>query len=201
MVFIVLIEGGTSSGKSTIADLAVEMLRNEFSVAFVRQDNYYKDLTGLTVAELKDYNFDSPQAFDDHDFAEDIFLLQSGKAIKRRKYDFVKHQNLVSGELIEPGEIIICEGLFVFDLNIKADLKVFLDLDDDIRFIRRLQRDQEERSISPEETIDNYLKTVKPMHDKYIKPALTQADLVLKNNQEIDETVRLLVSEVKRRIK
>ena len=183
MSFIVLIEGGSSSGKSIISETLCQMLRKEFSVLIINQDNYYKDISSLSKKKISHYNFDSPDAIDTKAFVHDVVKLSNGESIEERKYNFVTHRNLYTGKFLEPVDILLCEGLFVFDSEIQSDLKVFIEVDDDIRFIRRLQRDEKERKITPNKTITQYLNTVKPMYEKFIKPAMQKADMVLINNQ------------------
>ena len=196
MNFILLIEGGTSSGKSTLSQKLHTSLKANFSVSLLKQDDYYKDLTNLSNKEILNYNFDSPEAIDINLFCNDVALLSSGKRIEKRKYDFIEHKTYNLKEWIYPAEILICEGLFVFESGLNADLNVFLDVDDDIRFIRRLQRDQTERAISQDETIKQYLKTVKPMHDKYIKPSIKKADIILSNDISIDKMIEIIISKL-----
>jgi uridine kinase len=199
MSFILLIEGGTSSGKSTLADYLSLNLRSRSTVSLLKQDNYYKDLSCLTGKEIESYNFDSPCAINLLQFADDLKKLADGTRIKKRIYSFKNHCSHISDEWIEPAEIVIGEGLFVFNVEIDNAVRIFIDIDDDIRFIRRMQRDMVERAIPYQKTIEHYLHTVKPMHEKYIKPSKKDADILLSDSGEstIEEIAGNLIYKLK----
>jgi len=200
MSFILLIEGGTSSGKSTLADfLSISSFQKQATVSLIKQDNYYKDLSHLTEKQIDSYNFDSPDAINIQQFSHDMKKLAKGKRIKKRHYDFKEHRNYTTNEWINPAEIIIGEGLFVFNAEIDNAIRIFIDMDDDIRLIRRLQRDKRERGISTQKTIEHYLDTVKPMHEKYIRPAKKQADIILSklNGKNVKEIATILIEQLK----
>jgi len=198
--FVVLIQGGSSSGKSTFSNALIDVVQREFSALLLRQDDYYKDLSGMTPEDINTYNFDIPDAIDMKMFVDDIHKLCIGESIQKREYDFIGHKNHTTPTLLHPAEILICEGLFVFNSSIKSDLNLFLDVDADIRFIRRLLRDQHERGILPEETIRTYLDIVKPMHERYIEPAKKKADIILSDSLELNESVMMIFNEIKRGI-
>jgi len=199
MSVIVLIEGGTSSGKSTLADFLCHNLRKRSTVSLIKQDDYYKDLGSLSEEEIETYNFDTPEAIDLKQFSTDLNKLANGEKIQRRSYNFKEHRNYLLNEWIEPSEIIIGEGLFVFNADIESAIRVFIDIDDDIRLIRRLQRDKGERGIPSQKTIEHYLNTVKPMHEKYIKPLKEQADILLSDLGEkpVEKIAETLIDKLK----
>ena len=178
---VIGIAGGTGSGKTTIAEMIAKEL-GQRRVAMLLQDNYYKDLAHLAFAERKAQNFDHPDAVDVELMAAHIRSLKAGEPIRVPTYDFTTHTRQARTVAIKPKRVIIVEGILVLaceEVRNLLDVKLFVDTDDDIRFIRRLKRDTLERGRKLESVIEQYLATVRPMHHEFVEKSKRWADLVL----------------------
>ncbi len=178
---IIGIAGGTGSGKSTIADSLLEFATTE-RAAIIKQDNYYKDQSHLPYEERVLTNYDHPFAFDNDLLIEHLVMLKDGEAIDMPEYDFKVHNRKEETIHIEPKEIIILEGILIFfdeDIRDLLDIKVFVDTDSDVRIIRRILRDMEERQRSLESVIEQYLTTVRPAHLQFVEPSKRYADIII----------------------
>lgn len=190
---IIGICGGTGSGKTTFCNRIADRIGPKVSI--ISHDMYYKDLSHIPPAERDRQDFDDPDAFDNELFFAHLSLLKQGKAIEIPEYDFVTHTRTGRMRRLEPEKAIMVEGIMLFtDSRIRHvfDYKVFLDVDSDIRFIRRLKRDMEERGRSVDSVIEQYISTVRPMHEKYVEPGKKYADLVV-SGDDIDEVVDRIV--------
>jgi uridine kinase len=175
------ITGGTGSGKTTIAEEVVRVLGRQNAV-ILEQDSYYLDLGALPVAERGTLNFDHPDAFDWDLLKRQVQCLRAGQDIDKPVYDFHTHSRLPETTRVEARPLLILEGILLFqdpDLRQAMDIKVYVDIDADVRFIRRLERDIRERGRSPESVIQQYLTTVRPMHLQYVEPARHYADIII----------------------
>jgi uridine kinase len=178
---VIGIAGGTGSGKTTVAEMiAAELGRRR--VAMMVQDNYYKDLGHLGPDERSRQNFDHPDAVDVELMAAHIRELRQGRPIRVPTYDFATHARRRKTVPMRPKRVIIVEGILVLaceELRRLMDVKLYVDTDDDIRFIRRLQRDMAERKRTMESVVEQYLGTVRPMHHEFVEKSKRWADLVL----------------------
>lgn len=177
---VVGIAGGTGCGKSTIAEKIREVFPD--SSVLVSQDSYYKSLSHLPVEERSHVNFDHPNAIDFDLFKTHLLSLKDGVVVEGPVYDFQTHTRIEETRVIEPAELIIVEGILLFaidEIRELIDLKIFVDTDDDIRILRRIQRDIHERGRDLPSVIDQYLKTVKPMHDAFVAPSKQHADIII----------------------
>lgn len=177
---IIGIAGGSGSGKTTFA----QNLKKDFSdeIVVLSHDFYYKNHEELTFEERKKLNFDHPNAFDTDMLVEHLKELKSGKAIEHPVYSFVRHNREDFTVKIEPKKIIIVEGILIFEnkeLRDMMDIKIFVDTDADIRFIRRLVRDVNERGRTIESIIEQYCSTVKPMHEQFVEYSKKYADIIV----------------------
>ncbi len=182
--FILAIAGGSASGKTTVARQLVERL-GEGNACIFSQDSYYRDLSHLSAEERKAVNFDHPDALDTVLFKEHLCQLQEGRVISKPVYDYGLHARRNVTEEFSPRPVIIVEGLFVLlpEFLTLYNYKVYLDVADDIRLARRILRDIQERGRRVEDVIDQYLQTVKPMHEQYVRPPRIHADRVLAGDQ------------------
>jgi uridine kinase len=184
---IIGIAGGTASGKTTIAKKIYELSQSLGSVVVIRMDDYYKELSHLSLEERKQINYDHPSSYDSDLLVEHLKLLKKGIAIDRPTYDFVTHNRSSEVQRIEPVNVIIVEGIMLFaipELRAIFDIKLFVQTPDDLRFIRRLKRDINERGRSIDSVINQYLNTVRPMHLDFVEPSKQFADLIIPEGGE-----------------
>ncbi len=175
------IAGGTGSGKTTIADYILETVGPE-KIAFLPHDAYYRDQTGLTLEERSQINFDHPSSLETELLIEHITKLRNKEAIQLPSYNFKTHTRNQDTITIKPQPIILIEGILIFaepELRKLFDLKIYVDTDADIRFIRRLKRDIEERGRTTESVIKQYLETVRPMHLEFVEPSKRYASVII----------------------
>ena len=173
--------GGSGSGKTTVARNIVELASSD-NVAHFCHDSYYFDHSDLSADERARVNYDHPSSFDNDLFVEHLRTLQHHRAIEAPIYDFTTHMRLARADHLEPRAVILVEGILIFaipEIRRLLDIRVFVDCDADIRFIRRLQRDITERSRSPQSVIDQYLNTVRPMHTEFVEPSKRYANIVV----------------------
>jgi uridine kinase len=178
---IIGICGGTGSGKTTVARRILEDVSDEH-IIYLQQDSYYRNLGDMPLALRHQINFDHPDALDNELFVNHVRALRAGEAIDMPVYDFTTHTRQDRTSRIEPKPIIIIEGILIFaDAVLRGlmDIKLFVDTDDDLRFIRRLNRDVNERGRSVESVIRQYLETVRPMHDQFVEPSKRYADVII----------------------
>jgi uridine kinase len=181
MSILVGIAGGTGSGKTTIAQEICRSLGSD-TATLVEQDFYYLDLGPHPVDDRPGFNFDHPSAFDWQLLREQVGDLKSGHPIRRPVYDYRTHTRTQQSVLVEPRPVVILEGILILgdpELRGLMDLRIFLDADADIRLLRRLRRDIRERGRSLESVAEQYLRTVRPMHEKYIQPCAKHADIII----------------------
>ena len=196
---IIGIAGGTASGKTTIAKQLLEVFKDEAHVCVIRQDDYYKDQSHKTMAERVKNNYDHPDAFDTSLLVEQLNELKKGKMIYKPTYDFELHNRSDHYEMIAPSQVIILEGIFVLaETTVRdlCDIKIYCDTPDDIRFIRRLVRDVNERGRTVDNVIEQYLSTVKPMHDTFIEPSKKYADIIFPEYNQNDVAIDLLITKI-----
>ena len=172
--------GGSGSGKTTVARAIHEFLG--IDAAFIDQDAYYADLGHLTLEERRRVNFDHPDAFDTDLMVLQLEALAAGQAIQKPTYDYPAHTRAARTVAVRPGEVIVVDGILLFaDPRLRPlfDIKIFVDVDDDVRFIRRLQRDVTERGRTLDDVVRQYLGSVRPMHLEFIEPSKRYADIIL----------------------
>lgn len=177
---VVAVVGGTGSGKTTIAHAIHDALGVD--AVLLDQDAYYRDLADLPLEERRRVNFDHPDSIDTDLFVEQLEALVRGEAIDKPTYDFAAHTRAAARIHIEPKDVIIVEGILLLsDARLRAlfDIKIFVDVSDDVRFIRRLLRDTNERGRSLPNVIEQYLSTVRPMHLEFVEPSKRYADVIL----------------------
>ncbi len=178
---VIGIAGGTGSGKTTIADYILETVGPE-KIAFLPHDAYYRNQTDLTYEERSQVNFDHPASLETELLIEHITNLRNQQAIHLPSYDFKTHSRTNQTIQINPQPIILIEGILILaepELRKLFDLKIYVDTDADIRFIRRLKRDIEERGRTTESVIIQYLKTVRPMHLEFVEPSKRYASVII----------------------
>ncbi|MFD0589617.1 uridine kinase [Paenibacillus sp. GCM10027627] len=194
-MLIIGIAGGTGSGKTTVARSVIDNMGEE-NVTFISQDNYYKEQSQLSMSEREVVNYDHPLAFDNELLIQDLLLLRGGSLAYAPVYDFTVHGRFSDKKIeLKPNPIIILEGLHVLSderLRKLLDIKVFVDTDPDVRILRRVVRDIEERGRSIQSIHDQYLNTVKPMHEAFIEPSKKYADLIIPEGGHNQVGIQLL---------
>lgn len=199
MSFVIGIAGGSGSGKTTIARAIMAAVAPEQAV-LLEHDNYYRDLTYLPEGERPLQNFDHPDALESSLLAEHLKCLKNGQAIEEPIYDFVHYNRTSTTIHVEPPPVVIVEGILTLasrELLPYYDLKVFVDTDADIRFIRRLKRDITERGRSMESVINQYQKTVRPMYLEFVEPSKRVADVIIPKSAENPAGLDLVLAKVK----
>ncbi|MYM67827.1 uridine kinase [Pseudoduganella sp. FT55W] len=179
--FIIGVAGGSGSGKSTVSQQVLAAFGADM-VSVVMQDDYYCDQTHLSPELRPQQNYDHPKAFEWPLLVQHVQALRNGESIEMPEYDFTLHNRSNRTIPVKPAPVIVIEGLFALydpDLRDLMSLKIFVDTASDIRFIRRMQRDIEERGRSVESVIGQYLETVRPMHRQFIEPTKRYADVIL----------------------
>lgn len=201
---IIGIAGGTASGKTTIAKKVYQSTSKQGTVSMIKIDDYYKVLDHLSEDERKKVNYDHPDAYDIELLKSQINDLKSGKQIVKPIYDFVIHNRSKETEIINPSNIVIIEGILTLaipEIRELCDIKLFVDTPDDIRFIRRLQRDINERGRSVDSVVNQYLTTVRPMHKAFVEASKSYADLIIpeggNNNVAIDFIITKIMDIIK----
>lgn len=195
---IIAVAGGSSSGKTTVVDKILANLR-QYNIIVIKHDDYYKDQSEMTMSQRQQVNYDHPFALDNDLFYKHLLDLIDGRSIEKPTYDFVKLTRAEKVEVIQPAKIIILEGILVLEderIRKLADIKIFVEADDDLRFIRRLKRDTSERGRTIESVINQYLTTVKPMHYAFVKPTKRYADIIIPNDYSHDVAVDLITAKI-----
>jgi len=196
---IIGIAGGTGSGKTTIAEALQEKL-NRNNLLIIKQDSYYKDLSHIPYQERINQNFDHPDSLDIELLVNHIKTLKNGKSINTPDYDFSKHIRKQKNINYSPKNIILVEGLFALFFSSLRKLytfNVFLDIPSDIRLIRRINRDMNNRDRSIESVTKQYLDTVRPMHKQFVEPSKKYADIIIENEKSIKPIIEDLMLKIK----
>ncbi len=179
--FVIGVAGGSGSGKTTVVSQIVKSLGDD-QVSLIEHDKYYRDRGDLRLEERAALNYDHPDSLETDLLVQHVKALRAGSAVEVPLYDFARHAREEGTTAVLPRRAIIVEGILIFadpDLRKLLDVKVFVDADDDTRFIRRLQRDLSERGRTVSSVIDQYLGTVKPMHLEFVEPSKRYADVII----------------------
>lgn len=195
---IIGIAGGSGSGKTTLAENLKKEFKND--IVMLSHDFYYKQHNELSFEERQNLNYDHPNAFDTDILIEHLKLLKQGKTIEHPVYSFVKHNRENETVTVEPKKIIIVEGILIFEnqeLMKLMDIKIFVDTDADIRFIRRLVRDVNERGRSIDSVINQYCTTVKPMHEQFVEYSKKNADIIVPEGGNNKVALNMIKEQIK----
>lgn len=195
---VIAVGGGSSSGKTTVVNEILRYMPDE-KIVVLRQDDYYKDQSNMTMDERKKVNYDHPFSLDNDLFIAHVQTLINLMPIEKPTYDFVNLTRAKKTEKIAPAKLIILEGILVLEderLRDLSDIKIYVEADEDLRFIRRLKRDTNERGRTIESVISQYLETVKPMHYAFVKPTKRYADIIIPNDYSHDVAVDLINAKI-----
>lgn len=180
-IIVIGIAGGSGSGKTTLAKAIYDAIGVE-NISFISHDSYYKDLSHLTIEQREKQNFDHPDSLDTALLVQHVLALKSGKTVDVPTYDFKTHSRAKATITLNARPVILVEGILIFTdpaLYEQIDIRIFVDTDDDIRMIRRLQRDTLERGRTLASVIHQYIQTVRPMHLQYVEPSKRNADIIV----------------------
>ncbi len=192
------VAGGSGSGKTTVVSALVEAVGTG-NAALLPHDAYYRDYSHLSVEERTSVNWDHPDSLETPLLVRHLTSLMEWRAVERPQYDFRNYSRLEESTLIEPCPVVIVDGILIFverELRDLFDIKVFVDTDADIRFIRRLTRDISERERPVESVIEQYLSTVRPMHPDFVEPSKRYADLIIPEGGYNRVAIDMLVAKV-----
>lgn len=192
------VAGGSGSGKTTVAQAILGRVGAD-RIAYVPHDAYYRDQAHLTRLQRGPVNWDHPEALDTDLMIEHILTLQAGQPIALPEYDFTMYRRTGHAVPVGPQPIILVEGILIFvDPRLRRlfDVKVFVDTDADIRFIRRLRRDIAERGRSVESVIEQYLQTVRPMHLDFVEPSKRYADVIIPEGGRNEVAVHMVAARI-----
>jgi len=199
---VVGIAGGTASGKTTVAKKILKAL-SDHAVAFIDQDAYYKEMADLSPEERREVNFDHPDAFDTDLMVRHISDLKAGRAIEKPIYDFVAYARRTETKLIQPADVVIIEGILVLHLAPVRELcgmKIFVDAEDDVRIIRRLIRDIKDRGRDFDRVVEQYFRSVRPMHMGFVEPSKRHADIIVPQGGDNEVAIQMLVDAIRARL-
>ncbi|GAB4196570.1 MAG: uridine kinase [Roseiflexaceae bacterium] len=178
---VIGVAGGSGSGKTTVSSAILERVGRE-RIAFLQHDSYYHDLSHLPLDERRKVNFDHPDSFDNDLFARHLDMLIGGEPVATPIYDFASYTRLPEVATVAPQPVVLVEGILIFGdaaLRQRMDVKLFVDAEGDMRFIRRVQRDVRERGRSLDSVVEQYLRTVRPMHLEFVEPTKRYADIII----------------------
>ncbi len=201
-VLLIGIAGGSGSGKSTLTERIMERFSDDVTV--ILHDDYYKSFDEIEFEERVKINFDEPSSYDTAMMVEDLRALKAGRSVQIPVYDYSTYLRTSKVRAIIPTKVVLVEGILVLsekDLSDLFDIKVFVDTDPDIRIIRRIRRDMKNRGRTFESVVDQYMKTVKPMHERYVEPSKKNADIIVLGGGENPAALDLLYHKINSHIK
>jgi uridine kinase len=195
---VIGIAGGSGSGKTTVLQRIIRAIGSD-PIAVLDHDAYYKDLSHLPPEERSQFNFDHPDALETDLMCRHLDRLVAGEAIEKPVYDFTTHTRRDQTETVEPRPVIIIEGILVLAeaaLEDRMDIRIYVDAADDIRLMRRIRRDLEERDRSIEGILRQYERTVRPMHLEFVEPSKRQADVIIPRGGHNRVAIQMVMSRI-----
>ncbi len=202
MALVIGIAGGTASGKTTVARRIVDAVHASH-VAFLEEDSYYRDLSDLPMEERRQFNFDHPDAFDVDKMVGHLEARRGGRPVEMPIYDFANHTPKRETRRVEPAPVVIIEGILVLSIEPVRkllDIKIFVDTDDDVRALRRVERDVRDRGRTLQSVIEQYFRTVRPMHLSFVEPSKRFADIVIPHGGSNDVAIEMVAGAVRARL-
>jgi uridine kinase len=195
---IIGIAGGTGSGKTTVARAIYDRVGKD-RIEWISHDSYYRNFDGLTPEQRHKINFDHPDSLETELLVRQLDVLCKGSSVDVPRYDFTTHSRMTETQHVEPRRVIIVEGILVLaevDLRKRIDIKLFVDTPADIRFVRRLVRDIKSRGRTLESVVDQYVNTVRPMHEEFVEPSKRYADLIIPEGGENQVAIDAIIARV-----
>ncbi|NIU60671.1 MAG: uridine kinase [Pseudomonas stutzeri] len=196
---VIAVAGGTGSGKTTVAKEILQRVGAEH-IAYIPHDAYYRDLSHLPPRERDQVNFDHPDSLESGLLVEHLKELRAGRTVEIPEYDFTTHTRTQRTRRVEPAPVVLVEGILVFvepELRELFDVKLYVDTDADVRFIRRLRRDIEDRGRSVESVCEQYLSTVRPMHLEFVEPSKRYADVIIPEGGFNEVAIEMVAARVR----
>jgi len=197
-ITVIGVAGGTGSGKTTVSSRIWEAVGREH-LAYLQHDNYYRDQSHLTLAERAQTNYDHPDSLETSLLVRHLRELRAGRPIDMPLYDFALHNRSKKTQRVNPAKVILVEGILIYTepaLRELMDMRIFVDTDADIRFIRRLRRDMGERGRSLDSVVKQYLGTVRPMHMEFVEPSKRYADIIVPQGGNNRVAMEMIVSRI-----
>jgi len=201
---VIGIAGGSASGKTSIARKLKTQFEETNSVVIIKEDDYYKDQSFMQLEDRVKTNYDHPFAFDHELLIKQLDELCNKQAIHKPTYDYKNHTRSDVTELVTPSDVIVLEGLFVLqnpEIRKRLDIKIFVDTPNDVRFIRRLLRDTEERGRTVDSVVSQYLSTVRVMHEQFIEPSKVYSDLIIPEGGKNKVAIDILTTKIESIVK
>ena len=200
-IIVIGVAGGTGSGKTTLVKALINRFGDDITV--LSHDNYYKRHDDMTYEERSKLNYDHPSAFDTDMMIEHLRLLKQGQAIECPTYDYTIHNRADEVLRIEPKKVIVVEGILIFENRVlceEMDIKIFVDTDADVRLCRRIRRDVKKRGRTIDSVIEQYLTTVKPMHEQFVEPSKKNANLIVPEGGKNLIALEMIINRIQRHI-
>jgi uridine kinase len=200
---IVGVAGGSGSGKSTVARKVAELL-TDVAVAQVSMDAYYRNMSHLTFDERKRLNWDHPDVIDMELLGDQLEALAGGAAVERPVYDFTTHLRAPRTERVPNADVVLVDGILLFwNSRVRAlcELKVFVDVEADIRLIRRIRRDMRVRGRQLTDILEQYLETVRPMHEEFVEPTKQFADIIVPHGGRNEVAIEMIAARIQERLR
>ena len=200
-IIVIGIAGGSGSGKTTLMNNLIKRFQDDVTV--LSHDNYYRPYEELSIEERKMVNYDHPDAFDTDMMIEHLRRLKAGQPIECPIYDYTTYSRCQETTRVEPRKVILVEGILIFENKVlcsQMDIKIFVDTDADVRLIRRIRRDVAKRGRSLEYVLNQYLATVKPMHEQFVEPSTKNADLVVLEGGKNLVALEMIIDRIQRHI-
>jgi uridine kinase len=197
---IIGIAGGTGSGKTTVARAIYDRVGSD-RIEWISHDSYYRNFDALPAEERAKINFDHPDSLESELLTRHLDVLSKGSSVEVPVYDFATHSRKIETQRVEPRKVIIVEGILVLaepELRKRIDIKLFVDTPADIRFVRRLMRDIEARGRSLPSVVQQYMNTVRPMHEEFVEPSKRHADLIIPEGGENQVAIDAIIARVER---
>ena len=195
---IIGIAGGTGSGKTTVAQAIYDRVGKD-RIEWISHDSYYRNFDGMSAEELRRVNFDHPDSIESELLARHLDVLSKGSSVDVPLYDFTTYKRRAETQRVEPRRVVIVEGILVLaepELRKRIGIKLFVDTPADIRFVRRLMRDIKSRGRSLESVVEQYVTTVRPMHEEFVEPSKRYADLIIPEGGENQVAIDAIISRV-----
>ncbi len=196
--FVIGVAGGSGSGKTTVSTRIREVVSQKY-IAYLQHDNYYRDQGHLTFEERAKSNYDHPDSLETSLMIEQLHDLRDGNEVQMPLYNFATHRRMTETKSVAPSRIVLVEGILIFtepELRELIDMRIFVDTDADIRFIRRVRRDMNERGRSLDSVISQYVSTVRPMHLEFVEPSKRYADIIVPAGGHNRVAMEMIVSRI-----